>query len=918
MSAPILVTKLYIPATRPELVPRPRLIERLNGCTDCKLTLVSAPAGFGKTTVVAEWLQAFSKDSKSHIAWLSLDEGDNDLSRFLTYFVTALNQANGSEVALGQGVLNMLQSPQPPLAEAVLTSLINEISAISDKTIFILDDFHLIEMPSIHDALGFLLENLPPQLHLVIATREDPMLPLSRLRARSQLTELRAADLRFTLSEAAEFLNQVMGLNLASEDITALEKRTEGWIAGLQLAAVSLQGKADTSRLIQSFTGSHRLVLDYLVEEVLGQQPESIQNFLLQTSILNRFTGSLCDALTSQDNGQQVLETLDRTNLFIVPLDNERVWYRYHHLFADLLQQRLRQNHPEQVSNLHHLASEWYEEQGLWADAVRHAFAAEDLERAADLIELAWVPMNTRYQSVTWLGWAKALPDGLVRSRPALSTACGWALLDTGDLEFADRRFQDAEQWLGTPVNVNEPFAIPPDKKLVLNKEEIRSLLTSIANGRAYLAQALGDVTGTVKFAQQASELLHEDEHFERGLSEILTGFAYWSNGDLEAAYKAVADSILNMRMTGKIPFIISFTSYLADIMIAQGFLHETERTYLQLLETITEQGESEVKEAAVLHLGLSELYFERGDIEAAKQHLHKADELGEQPTFPPWYRHWICAHIRIMAAQGDLDDVIEMLSGAERLYYRHPIPDVRPLAALLARVWLAKGNLAETRRWVREQGLSVEDDLSYLREFEHITLARLLLARYKNDQDDADIQDGIRLLERLHKAAKDGKRIGSVIEIILLQALVYEAQDDIPSALVPLELALALAEPEGYFRIFVDEGPPMARLLYEALSREISPDYVQRLLKAFPVVEPEKAGPSGSETGLIEPLSEREIEVLQLIAEGLTNQEISSRLYLSLNTVKAHTRTIYSKLGVNNRTQAVAKARALGILSES
>ena len=923
----LLATKLFIPTIRPELVSRPRLIEQLNHGLHCRVILVSAPAGFGKTTLVGDWAGNINKihekesQAEYRIAWLSLDESDNDLTRFLTYFIAALNQIKGIEATFGKGVMNMLRSPQLPPVENILTSLINEIAASPDQIIFILDDYHLIDAQPIHDALSFLLENIPPQMHLVIATREDPLLPLSRLRTRCQLTELRAIDLRFTNSEAAEFLNMVMGLNLSAKDIAALERRTEGWIAGLQLAAISLQGKEETSQLIKSFSGSHRLVLDYLIEEVIDQQPKSIQTFLLQTSILNRLTGSLCDALTGQDNSQQILESLDRANLFIVPLDENRHWYRYHHLFADLLRQRLHQKYPEQISKLHQLASEWYEQDSLWSEAIHHAFASEDLERVADLIELVWIPMNTSYRSVTWLGWAKILPDELVSHRPVLSTACGWASLDTGDLEAAELHFQDAERWLDTMANVNEQLEDPPNKKIVLDEEELRSLSTSIANGRAYLAQALGDVNGTLKYAQRATDLLRENEYFERGLSDILSGFAYWAIGDLEAAHEAVSDAIAKMQMAGRLPFIISFTSYLADIMTAQGRLHETEKIYLKLLEFVTEQGEPEVKEAAVLHLGLSELYFERGDMEASMRHLQRSEELGKQPAFPPWYRHWICARARVRKALGNLDGVIAMLTDAERLYYRHPIPDVHPLKALIARGWLAQGKLTEALQWVNEQGLSIDDDLGYLREFEHITLARVIIAQYRSGQEEDCIYDAMQLLERLLKAAEDGKRTGSIIEILVLQALAFEAQDNISPALMSLEQALTLAEPEGYFRIFVDEGPPMARLLYEALSRKIAPAYIQRLLAAFPVSEPERADPTKhrmDQSGLIEPLSEREIEILQLISEGQSNQEIGAQLYLSLNTVKAHTRNIYGKLGVNSRTQASARARALGILSES
>jgi LuxR family maltose regulon positive regulatory protein len=927
MPSQVLVTKFFIPTAQPELVPRPRLTEQLRTSLHRKLTLISAPAGFGKTTLVVEFLhrvqgEAHTGDQTQHrIAWLSLDENDNDHVRFLTYFVTALNRIEGTKTTIGDEALSLLQSHPPPPAEIILTSLINEIAAIPGKIIFALDDYHVVDAKPVHDLLSFLLANTPPQLHLIITTREDPLLPLSRLRARGQLTELRAAGLRFTTSEAADFLNRVMGLDLSAEDITALENRTEGWIAGLQLAAISLKGKEDTTNLIKAFSGSHRLVLDYLIEEVLEQQPKDVQDFLLRTAILDRFTGSLCDALTDHENGQATLEALEQANMFIVPLDNERGWYRYHHLFSDLLQQRLHQTQSEGLPKLHLRASEWYQQKGLWSDAVRHAFAAKDLERAADLIELAWVPMNTSYQSVTWLDWAKALPDELVRSRPALSTACGWASLDAGDLEAAELCFRIAERWLIDVANVNEQPEAQSGKTKALDEEEFRSLSISIANGRAYLAQALGDVPITIKYARWASELLREDEYFERGLTDILLGFAYWSSGDLDASREAVSDAIAKMQMAGKIPFIISFTSYLADIMTAQCHLRETERAYLQLLKFVSEQGEPEMKETAVLHLGLSELYFEQGDMETAMRHLQRSEELGEQPAFPPWYRHWIYAHVRIMAAQSDWDGIIRLLEGAERLYYRHPIPDVHPLAALIARVWLAQGKLTEALHWVSEQDLSVDDDLSYLREFEHITLTRMLIARYRNEQDTTYIQDAMKLLERLLKAAEEGERMGSVIEILLLQALACEAQNDISHALVFLERALTLAEPEGYFRIFIGEGPPMARLFYEALSHEIAPDYVQRMIAVFPVEEQEqteKLPMQASEFDLIEPLSERELEILQLIAEGLTNQKIGAQLYLSLNTVKAHTRNIYGKLGVNSRTQAVAKARALGILSSS
>lgn len=919
---PLLATKLHIPHTRPDFVPRFRLIERLDkGIRSGRnLTLISAPAGFGKTTLVSEWMEYIQSAAEQNgkipywTAWLSLDEGDNDLTRFLSYFVAALNQIEHMKAGIGDEAIGLLRSPDPPGVRVVLTSLINELVYIPHRIIFILDDYQYIESAAVDDALAFLLECLPPQMQLVISTRVDPQLPLARLRARGQLNELRAADLRFTTSEAAEFLNRVMGLGLSAADISALETRTEGWIAGLQLAAISMQGSKDTRVFIKSFTGSHRFVMDYLIEEVLEQQPEKVQAFLQQTAVLNRMTGSLCDAVTGQENSQATLEMLERANLFILPLDNERHWYRYHQLFADLLRQRLQQNHPEQFSKLHQLASEWYEQKRLWPDAIRHTLAAKDFERAAVLLELAWRSMNMSYKSVTWLGWAKALPDKWVRSRPALNTAYGWALLDTGDLEAAEFHFRYAEKWLDTTVNVNEQLEVPTDKMVVLNEEELRSLSISIANGRAYLSQALGEVTATVKYAQQASDLLREDEYFDRGLSDVLMGFAYWASGNLEAAHKAVADAVEKMEMAGRIPFIISFTSYLADIMTAQGRLNETERTYSQLLKTVTEQGEPDAQERAVLHLGLSELYLERGDMEAARRHLQRSEELDKQPAFPPWYRHWVFAHARVMEAQKDLDGIIKLLNGAERFYYRHPIPDVRPLKALTARVWLAQGKLTKVLGWVRERGLSVDDDLSYLREFEHITLARLLIAQYKRNPSVGYMYDAMGLLKRLLDAAEEGSRMGSVIEILVLQTLAYEAQNDIPSALLSLKRAITLGEPEGYVRTFVRESAPVMGLLKRMnVKDKRQKEYIHKLLASFGGKELQTS--SSGDQPLIEPLSEREIEVLQRIAMGLTNPEIAARLYLSLNTIKVHTRNIYGKLGVSNRTQAVARARALGIL---
>ena len=926
----ILTTKLFIPPARLELVPRPRLIKRLNNGLDCRLTLISAPAGFGKTTLVTEWLAnlqgAANKENQleNRVSWLSLDEGDNDPRRFLTYFITALNQIEGMDAT---GALTMLQSPQPPPTETVLISLINKIAGLTnatipDRIILVLDDYHLIEAQPIHDALTFFIENIPPQMHLVITTRVDPFLPLSRLRARGQMTELRAADLRFTTSEAAEFLNQIMGLGLSMKDIAALETRTEGWIAGLQLAAlamqgaISLQGHTDTSKLIQSFTGSNRLVLDYLIEEVLDQQSEEIQNFLLQTSILDRLTGSLCDAVRfdfaktpiGQENGQSTLEMLERANLFIVPLDDERRWYRYHHLFADLLHQQLRQTHLEQIPTLHSRASEWYEMNDLPSDAIQHALAAEDFERAAALAELAWPDWKGSFQSIAWLGWVKGLPGELVRARPVLSVAYAWANLNAGKLETAEARLLDAERCLEKNTKIRDQQEAPLTDMVVVDEEQWQGLPVSLAAARAYHAQAIGDVPGTVKYTKRVLDILPEGDQQWRHEAKVILGLAYWTSGDLEAAHRTVSDGLAGMNPLD----VIIGTFVLADIKMTLGQLHAAISTYENALQLATEHGEPMPLGTEDVYTGISVLHRERGDLDVAAQDLLTSKKLGEQVELPDWKHRWCIAQARLNETLGDLDGAFDLLDEAERLFIRTPLPKMRPIAAMKARVWIRQGKLADALTWKRNQSLFVDDDLSYLREFEHITLTRMLIAQYQNDQVDKTIQDAIGLLERLLQAAEEGKRMGSVIEILMLQALAHEAQGNIPPALVSLERALMLAEPEGYIRLFVDEGQPMAKLLTEAARRGIQLDYSHKLLAVF---ESNNVDNTRQIQPLIEPLSARELEVLQLVAQGLSNRQIGEKLFLALDTIKGHNRKIFEKLGVNKRIEAVTRARELGLL---
>jgi len=916
MPTPLLATKLYVPPPRSKAVIRRRLIERLNEglSSGRKLTLISASAGFGKTTLVSEWIAGCERP----VAWLSLDEGDNDITRFLTYLITALQTIAAN---IGKEVLGALQSPQPPPIESILTALINEITNVPDNPstgsgqgfILVLDDYHIIDSKPVDNALTFLLEHLPSQMHLVIATREDPHLPLSRLRVRGQLTELRAADLRFTPSEAAEFLNQVMGLNLSAEDIASLENRTEGWIASLQLAALSMQGHQDATSFIKSFSGSHHFVLDYLVEEVLGQQSESIQTFLLRTSILDRLCAPLCDAVlgTPSASGQETLEYLEHANLFIVPLDNERRWYRYHHLFADVLRMHLMAEQPDQGSALHRRASEWYEHNGSTDNAICHALAAEDFERAATLIEVAEPEIRRSRQGATVreLGWLKALPDELVHFRPVLSVAYAFALFGSGELGGVEPRLRDAERWLDTTADTAG--------MVVVDEEEFRRLPGMIALLRAAQALARGDMPETAKNARRVLDLAPEDAHLMLGGAASQLGLVAWTSGDLDTARRMTADGMANVRRAGYISSAIGGAIVLADIQIAQGRLHEAMTTYERALQWATEPGAPVLRGAADMYVGMSALHREHNDLKTATQHLLTSQALGELAGMPQNPYRWCAAMASIREAQGDLDGALGLLNQAERLYDGNFSPNVRPVATRKTRAWVAQGRLGEALGWVCEQGLSVENELSYLHEFDHITLARVLLARYQSDRADGSISGVVGLLERLLKAAEEGGRKGSGIEILVLQALAYHAQGDLPAALLPLKRALALAEPEGYIRMFLDEGSSMMELLHEASAREIMPDYTDKLLAAFEA-EKQKSEDKPDLSPiqpLIDPLSQRELKILQLIAQGLSNREIGERLFLALDTIKGHNRKIFDKLQVQSRTEAIARARELGLL---
>jgi LuxR family transcriptional regulator, maltose regulon positive regulatory protein len=912
--APLLETKFYIPRSRRGLVPRPRLIGRLDRGTASRLTLVSAPAGFGKTTLLTEWLAAepATPTGERLVAWLSLDRADNDPASFWTYVIAALRTVASG---VGEPALALLQAPAPPPIETVLTALLNDLGATAGEIVLVLDDYHVIDAGDVQDAMAFLLDHLPPSLHVVIASRADPALPLARWRARGELGEIRAAELRFTPDEAAAYLNEMMGLQLTARDVATLEGRTEGWIAALQLAALSMQGRHDVAGFIAGFAGDDRYVVDYLAEEVLQRQPDRVQAFLLQTSILGRLSGPLCDAVTGQDGGKAMLEALDRGNLFLVPLDDRRRWYRYHHLFADVLQARLLDERPGQVPELHRRASAWYQQNGEQAVAISHALAAEDFGLAADLIERAIPAMRKTRQDPTMHRWLKSLPDEVVRVRPMLSFAVAGALLTGGEPEEVEVRLRDAERWL-TEAATGKGSPARPAEMVVADEEEFRRLPGAIELYRSALALVRGDLPATVRYARRTLDRALADDHGVRAGASGFLGLAFWTSGDLETAHSAWAECAAGLRRSGQIADTFGCAIAMADIRLTQGRLGAAMRTYEQALQRASEQDGPVLRGTADMYVGMSEVHRERDDLQAATQQLLRSQELGEHVGLPQNRYRWRVAMARIRQAEGDLGGALDLLNEAERLYVSDFFPNARPVPALRARAWIAQGRLGEALGWAREQGLSADDDLSYLREFEHITLARVLLAQ----RAEPDVHDAARLLERLLLAAEEGGRTGRVIEILVLRALAHQVRRDIPAALACLERALALAEPEGYVRVFIDEGAPMASLLRAAAKQGTAGNYVRRLLAAVsetgqhsPVRQaPVKQAPV--KQALIDPLSERELEVLRLLGTDLDGPAIARELMVSLSTVRTHTKHIYAKLAVTNRRAAVRRAAELDL----
>jgi len=916
---PILATKLYVPQPRAALVARPGLRERLERGLDGPLTVIAAPAGFGKTTLLADWLA--SSPRPRQVAWLSLDAADSDPRQFLRYLVAAFQTI---APAAGHAALAVLQSAQPPPLETLMPVVANDLVQAAEGCVLVLDDYHTIDGPAVHQVLAYLLDHLPPQLHLVIATRVDPPLPLARLRARGQLTELRAHDLRFTPAEAAQFLQEVMGLPLTVADVMALEARTEGWIAGLQLAALTLQNRPreQMADFIDAFTGSHRFVVDYLVDEVLARQPGHLLTFLLQTSILERLSGGLCDAVVlgdasglssaapsgGQAYSQLILEQLERSNLFIVPLDDDRHWYRYHHLFAQVLRERLASGASQNmVASLHRRASGWFEGQGLIVEAVQHALAAHDWERAASLIEAHGLLLMVRGEVHTVLAWLDMLPDMQLRARPFLFVIQALGLLFTNQLEAVDARLQDAEQRVVADAS----------------DDHSRTILGFVALLRGDTARTRGEITRCVILSQRALEILPATQEIARRAASLNLAYEFLVNGNVAPRNEHLLREAARSYDTGDLVAALRGVVTLADFQRRKGRLHQAATTYREAAGIPPEPlGLRALINGASYYFGLGDLLRERNELGAAQDLLRQGREMvlaglnvDAEPT-TAGYR----ALARLQQVRGESNAALATLAelqevAQQRTFAPHLLTRV---AAARAHLALLQGDLPAATRWADSSGLHVHDELTYLHECEYLTLARIRIAQSRSGATPPHLSDTLHFLHRLMEDAETGSRMDSLIEIVVLRALALHKQGELNAALAALEHALVLAAPEGYVRVFVDEGAPMASLLAQAPADA----YAEKLLAVLRAegIDPAAVPHTATSTSLASPpkgeqLTERELEVLRLLAAGRSNQAVASELIVAVGTVKRHVNSILSKLGVESRLEAVARARDLGLV---
>ena len=902
----LLRTKLFPPRTTGRLVDRGRLRERLDARHLPAVLVVSAPAGFGKSTLLAQALLGAAGEAAHAgrsgglaVAWLSLDAGDNDPSSFWAYVLAALRTAVPE---VGGPAQVLLESPGGAPSTAVLTSLLNDLAADGEEVALVLDDYHVVRTPEIHEAMTFLVEHLPPRLHLVLATRSDPPWPLARLRARGQLVEVRAADLRFTEQEAARYFAG-MGLALTPAEVVTLEGRTEGWVAALQLAALSLQGREDSAGFIAGFAGDDRHVVDYLVEEVVNRQADDVRDFLLLTSVLPRLSGPLTDAVTQRTDGRAMLEALERDNLFLLPLDDQRRWYRYHHLFADMLQARLLDERPDEVPDLHRRASAWLEQHGDVAAAIEHALAADDVERAAGLVELSIRPMGKDRRETQLRRWMETLPEEVFTTRPVLANGYVGALMSTGEVRGAEPPLRIAERWVDEIRAA--PLGTPPAGLVVSDPADLERLPGWVRIHRAGLSLMRGDVAATVEHGQAAIGALGRDDNLGHAAATALMGIASWRQGDLETAATAYAASMRRFEAEGWVADLLGCAITLADLRTTQGRLRDAEDTYRGSLALARRQPGWPLRGTPDMHVGLGEIAVEHDDLVAAQEHLKTGHELGDHLGMPRYPHRWRIAEARLREAEGDLPAALSLLEEAERVYDGDFSPDVRPVAAMVARLWIRQGRPERVLTWAAQRGLSSADELTYVREYEHVTLARALLA--------VGDGSGAELLGRLVAEAEGGGRHGTAIEVLVLLALARQRTGDTDAAGAALAQALDLGEAEGYVRTFTAEAPAITPLL-KAAGRGDPASYAARLLASTRQAPREARRPDV----LVDPLSERELDVLHLLDSDLGGPDIARELSVSVSTVRTHIRHIYAKLGASTRREAVRTAARLGLLQRS
>jgi len=913
-SPAVLTTKLYQPRPRPGLVPRTHLLDRLAATSERGITLLSAPAGFGKSTLLSLWLAQLP----SPVAWLTLDEADNNLSRWLRYLLAALQTVAPK---LGANVMPLLESAHPPVA-FILTTLVNDLLTLDQPVTLVLDDYQTITTPAVHDALSAFLDTRPAQLHMVIASREDPPLPLSRWRAAGALTELRAVDLRFTSAEVAAFFANSIGVALADADVAALEQRTEGWAAALQLVALAIQSRPEHDDIIAALSGTHRFIVDYLTDEVLKGLPEHLQTFLLQTSILERLCAPLCDALVLGDDApaqaaysQLVLDELERKNLFLLPLDGQRQWYRYHQLFRDVLRQRLALGiRPDALAQLHRRASAWYAQHEVPSEAMAHALAAQDWAAAADLIERHGAELVVRGQPQLVLGWLEALPEPTLNERPFLTVIRAYILLLNNQPAAAEQRLREAEA---------SQHAKPADARHARTDGYIAMVWAAIL-------RSVGDLEGAFAQAQRALTLLPDSDIFAT-TAAVVTMHAFWENGDVTpAAEQQLVDALARAQMNANLISIVYATSGLARGRVLQGRLRAAVDTYRQMLQRVPEAILEHLFGGISYFAGLGEVLCEQNELEAAEPLLVRGVELsrGELLVYPAMLIQGYLALARLQQARGDCAGATRLLAELmQRARLRGLVPAmIARIAAAQAELALAQGDRGAAMRWASEAGLTLADAGQYSHETELLTLVRLWIAQGRDQRAGPELRDALALLTHLRAAAEQQGRVDSLITIDILRALALAAQGDRPAALEALERALRAGAPEGYVRRFLDEGAPMAALLRQIQSSTAAPDYVAMLLAAF---GKDEGGRMKDEVPsaplhpssfiaqpLVEPLSGREMEVLLLLAAGRSTGAIAQELIISEGTVKRHISNIMGKLDVHSRIEAVARARGLGLVA--